>query len=62
MRQDTWRVRTAGDRWVAPARDDYAVDLRTSFALYLILLDLPDSNSILNAGALNTFLMGDDDA
>lgn len=60
MRGDTWRVRTAGDRWLAPARDDYAADLLLNYALYIILLELDDTSSILNEGELNTFLIGDD--
>jgi hypothetical protein len=59
MRRNTWRVRTSGDRWVVPGRDDYPLELRVSYALYLILIQLPETNSILNAGEFNTFVMGD---
>jgi hypothetical protein len=43
-----------------PGRDDYPLELRVSYALYLILIQLPETSSVFNCGELNTFVMGDD--
>lgn len=59
MSNDTWRVRSLGDRWVVPRRDDLASELRPTYALYFILLSLQESTSVFNAGEFNTFLIGD---
>ena len=55
-----WRLRSRGNRWIVPARDDY-ITLNPAYSArtFVVLYDVGLSDSVIAEGEINGSLLGE---